>query len=514
MDARLLPVGTDAVLVEVDGLAAALAAFDAITQADLPGVAEVVPAARTVLVVWEEGSSPEALGPLIARIPSAAHIPAPATGANPATVPVCYDGEDLEPLARHLGVAPRELAARHTEAVWRVAFNGFMPGFSYLICDDPLFQDVPRLETPRVAVPAGSVGLARQFSAIYPRVSPAGWQIIGRSPLPMWDARRDQPATLLPGDTVRFVATNHADPPPEPAPRSWPDAYGLRVLRPGFQATLQDDGRRALAMGVSRSGAMDLGAFHAANQLVGNDSGAPALEIAYGNALLLAVGDQRVAVTGPPADLIHIDAEGHRRSARRPVVDLSDGEALELGVPQSGCRTYLAVSGGFAGPAVLGSLSTDTFSGLGSRPVAAGDLLTIGNRPVPRMLESAATAGPPVSSIPDLPALDAVPGPRDDWFTEAAVESFFTQPWLVTAESNRVGLRLSGDPLERARPGELESEGMLPGAVQVPTGGQPVVFGRDHPVTGGYPVIAVLTPDAQNTAGQLPAGAHVRFRRV
>jgi allophanate hydrolase subunit 2 len=188
-------------------------------------------------------------------------------------------------------------------------------------------------------------------------------------------------------------------------------------------------------------------------------------------------------------------------------VRLADGEAIEIGVPRSGSRVYLAVLGGFAGPTLLGSLSADTFSGLGSPLVKPGDLLPVLTGPAPRK---------PHFDHPAVPAqvIEVVPGPRDDWFTAAAVESFYTQTWEVTAQANRVGIRLRGEPLERLVSGELESEGMLPGAVQVPTGGQPVIFGRDHPVTGGYPVIAVLTPPAQDAAGQLAPGARIKFTQA
>ncbi|MDR1710433.1 MAG: urea amidolyase family protein [Propionibacteriaceae bacterium] len=502
MDVRVLRFGADALLVELAGLDAALAAYDAISQAELPGVREIVPAARTVLVTFDSPPDP-GLAKKIAALDATERS---ASAGAETTVPVCYDGEDLQFVASLLGIHPEEVIERHTGSPWRVAFSGFQPGFAYLVGGDPIFSNIPRLASPRVAVPAGAVGLARQFSAVYPRISPAGWQIIGRSPLPMWDTDRPQPATLAPGDTVRFQAVAEAPEPPTPQAKTWSDAYGLRALRPGLQASLQDDGRHALALGVSRSGAMDLASLHAANAAVGNAVGAPALEITFGNALYQSVGEHLAAVAGPQVGLTHVLVSGERRPVAKQPVRLADGDALELGFPVGGCRNYLAVAGGFAGPKLLGSLSWDAFAVLGPKPVTAGDLLAT-------MWGDTSTTIP-VAEWRGSSTLDVVLGPRDDWFTPEAVASFLAQEWEVTAESNRVGLRLRGEPLTRLINGELESEGMLPGAVQVPTGGQPVVFGRDHPVTGGYPVIAVLTPAAQDAAGQLAPGTRVKFNSV
>jgi biotin-dependent carboxylase-like uncharacterized protein len=191
---------------------------------------------------------------------------------------------------------------------------------------------------------------------------------------------------------------------------------------------------------------------------------------------------------------------------------LLDGELLTIGAPQRGFRSYLAVRGGVEAEQVLGSRSTDTLSGLGPAPLAAGGFIHPGEA-----TESRVVSNPEVQ--PDFPGeevtvLDVVPGPREDWFDAAAVESFYRQEWEVTPRSNRIGMRLAGQALARDRQGELASEGTVAGALQVPPEGMPVLFLADHPVSGGYPVIGVVVDHQLDLAGQVPIGGRIRFRRV
>ena len=178
-------------------------------------------------------------------------------------------------------------------------------------------------------------------------------------------------------------------------------------------------------------------------------------------------------------------------------------------MPSRGLRTYLAVRGGVDVRSVLGSRATDTLSGIGPAPLRAGDRLRAG----------AATVGfPPVDfaprlGLPEQPVLRVILGPHDDWFTPEALEALCSVPYEVTAQSNRVGARLSGSPLVRSVEHELPPEGMVHGALQVPPSGQPVLFLADHPVTGGYPVIAVVCEEDLDLAGQLRPGDMVRFAR-
>jgi len=198
---RFLSCGREAVLVEVDDLDEALALYAALRAAALPGVTDLVPAARTVLVRLDPAATtPQRVRSAIAGLPADRHD---RPDAGTVTIAVRYDGPDLADVAAHTGLTEAEVVARHTATTWTVAFAGFAPGFGYLTGGDPGLE-VPRRETPRTRIPAGSVGLAGRFSGVYPHDSPGGWQIIGSTPLRMWDLDRDPPALLTPGVRVRF----------------------------------------------------------------------------------------------------------------------------------------------------------------------------------------------------------------------------------------------------------------------------------------------------------------------
>jgi KipI family sensor histidine kinase inhibitor len=206
---RLLPYGDRGLLVELADTAAVVAVADLVRAhpqaAEL--VADVVPGARTVLVVARPGVPS---GRLVDVAPDewavAEAVLQPVRQVrrdDPTTIPVVYDGPDLAEVAALTGMSEREVVAAHTGMPWRVAFGGFAPGFAYLVGGDPRLR-VPRRDEPRTSVPAGSVGLAGEFSGVYPRASPGGWQLIGRTDLPLWDLDSDPPALLTAGATVVF----------------------------------------------------------------------------------------------------------------------------------------------------------------------------------------------------------------------------------------------------------------------------------------------------------------------
>jgi KipI family sensor histidine kinase inhibitor len=518
---RFLPVNVDALLVELADLAQTLALLASLREQPLAGIVEMVPAARTLLVRFEPGVVAQAvLAQRIARRPVDARVEARGRRVE---IPVRYDGEDLQEVARLLGITPAEVVRRHTGADYGVAFTGFAPGFAYLAGGDRGL-DVPRRGTPRTRIPAGAVGLAGAFSGVYPQDSPGGWQIIGVTDLPMWDLARPQPALLQPGDRVRFVEARGAGLPAPPAARAEavnpPDdaAARLEVRRAGLQALFQDLGRPGQAgQGLSASGAMDRRALRSANRLVGNAVGDAAIEIAHGGFEIACRGDAVVAVTGADGPLSLYTPDGICRPVpRHAPIALNDGDRLAFGEPAHGVRSYLAVRGGFDIPAVLGSRAADTLARVGPPALAAGDRLAI------RRAAAGAIVGAPEAAPPALPAagdvvtLDVVMGPRTDWFTPESIALLEAQPWTITPQSNRIGLRLDGArPLVRcaARAGvELPSEGTSMGALQVPPSGQPVLFLADHPLTGGYPVIGCVAPHHLDLAGQLPVGARLRLR--
>jgi biotin-dependent carboxylase-like uncharacterized protein len=275
----------------------------------------------------------------------------------------------------------------------------------------------------------------------------------------------------------------------------------LTVLSPGPLTTVQDAGRPGQgALGIGRSGACDRGAAALANRLLGNDPGAAVLEVTLGGLAVRADADLVVVTTGARC----AGGKVHNAPAR-----LAAGEELRLGAPAAGLRTYVGVRGGIAVEPVLGSRATDLLSGLGPPPVSAGDVLPVGTAadPLPGV-DLAPVADPPDGEV----TVRVLPGPRADWFADTALAALTGTAWTVTGESNRIGLRLDGPALERVREGELASEGMVRGALQVPPSGLPVLFLADAPVTGGYPVLAYVADEDVDRCGQLRPGQALRFR--
>ncbi|MFC3503600.1 biotin-dependent carboxyltransferase family protein [Micromonospora krabiensis] len=271
----------------------------------------------------------------------------------------------------------------------------------------------------------------------------------------------------------------------------------LQVLRAGALTTVQDLGRPGLAhLGVPRSGSLDPAALRLANRLVGNPEDAAGLEITLTGCTLRLTRAAAVAVTGAEVD---VRVDQRPGDTGRPLA-VPAGGVLRLGPARNGVRSWLAVSGGLDVPPVLGSRATDTLSGLGPPPLRDGDRLPLGTPTGPPAPVDLTVAPPHTDEV----RLTVRLGPRDDWFTPAALERLLGTPYAVSPLSNRVGARLTGAPLPRAVAGELPSEGVVLGAVQVPADGQPLVFLADHPTTGGYPVIGVVadvTPLAQARPG-------------
>jgi biotin-dependent carboxylase-like uncharacterized protein len=279
----------------------------------------------------------------------------------------------------------------------------------------------------------------------------------------------------------------------------------IEVIDPGPLTTVQDLGRPGHAhLGVARSGAADRPALRLANRLVGNPEERAALESTLRGPRLRFHTAAIFALTGAPTKA-RLDG---RELAMNHAVRAHADSHLDVGTASAGLRTYVAFAGGLDVPQVLGSSSTDVLGGLGPPPLRTGDLLALH----------------PPCGLP--PAIDAVPvtapsthaelsllrGPRDDWFAPAAWATLGRETYVVQADSNRVGIRLSGAPLKRRTMRELRSEGMVAGALQVPPSGQPILLLADHPPTGGYPVIGVVTERDLAAAAQLRPGATVRFR--
>lgn len=279
----------------------------------------------------------------------------------------------------------------------------------------------------------------------------------------------------------------------------------LTIVRSGPLSLVEDLGRPGLAhLGVGRSGAADRGALRLANRLVGNAESSAAVEVTFGGLVLTTSDPVLLALTGAPAHPVEPLGVAMNQS-----FTLLPGERLRLTTPQTGLRTYLAVRGGVDVPTVLDSRSTDVLAHLGPDPLTDGTEVPVG-RPLGDV--------PPVDIAPlavpggGIVTLDFLPGPRDDWFSPAALVSLEYDIRTVSGDLDRVGIRLLGEPLERVVQTELSSDPMVRGAVQVPANGQPIIFCADHPTTGGYPVIGVLTEAASDLAAQVRPGQKLLFR--
>jgi biotin-dependent carboxylase-like uncharacterized protein len=295
----------------------------------------------------------------------------------------------------------------------------------------------------------------------------------------------------------------------------------LTVVQVGYGVTTQDLGRPGLSdMGLGAAGAADRGSAALANRMVGNRPDAAVLEALLGSVALRTDAHVLAAVTGALCPVTIERADGRvRGAAAYEVLVLEPGDTVRVGLPEDRLRAYVAVRGGVAVERVLGSRSWDSLAQLGPAPLSVGDVLPIGPP------GDGADAGPwpvvdavppPLAPWPGEPVvLDVVAGPRDDWFTPEWRATLTGQEFHVSPDSDRVGVRTTAAaPLVRAVTRELPSEGVETGSLQVPPAGFPVLFLADHPVTGGYPVVAVLTPESVDRAAQLRPGDTLRFRIV
>ncbi|MFP7366413.1 biotin-dependent carboxyltransferase family protein [Corynebacterium callunae] len=297
----------------------------------------------------------------------------------------------------------------------------------------------------------------------------------------------------------------------------------FKVLATGPQALFQDLGRFGFSSsGVGTSGVFDRAAAARANYALGNQPTATVLEIVLGGFELEVLHPATVIFCGAQARATITKAKTKATQTAIPhqalsntIIDVESGDHIRLELPTKGMRSYMAVRGGFDAPKVLGSASADLLSHIGPAPLKSGDMLSIAKDTLSTSWWPLLRHLPLRWPLQEITTLEVIHGPRAEWFSQQSQEDFYNQVFEVSQDSNRIGIRLnSPTPLVRAQAGELKSEGMVRGSIQVPPGGHPVIFGPDHPVTGGYPVIAVLSAQASNLAAQLAPGDKIRFRQI
>lgn len=544
----LLVTLSDTISEEANDLA--LRTSLAVEAADIPGVEEAQPAYSSLCVhfdplkvgaPWLGAFIRERLAAL-AKQSEKAKIGG--TG-RVVDIPVKYGGEDGPDLAwasEHLGLPPEEIIRRHAEGRYRVYMIGFAPGFPYLGGMDQSIS-LPRLPTPRTAVPAGSVAIGGGQAGIYPRESPGGWRIIGRTPVEFFSPHSKTPCLVSPGDTVRFVPVNDIERSPGPessvdetlASKTHPRAPALLVEHPGLLSIVVDAGRkRYRKLGVPVSGAADANSYTLANILCGNSPSAPALEMTLWGPRLRALMDIVVAVTGAPSPL---SVDGFPVPMNKAFL-LREGSLLEVGSPNRGCRIYLAASGGFDVPLVMDSASTylrGAFGGLQGRRLLSGD--TLYTRPGAGYNEVCAaaealrdspqiTASTCLSGLTEWPlyldrrlseeilSLRVLPGPESlSPSGQALLSALCSRTYSVRSDSDRMGARFDGPLLEPGQgQGDILSSPVVPGVIQVPSDGRPVLLLSDAQTCGGYRRVATVLGEDLPLAGQMRPGAKIGFQ--
>jgi KipI family sensor histidine kinase inhibitor len=522
MPLEVEPLGDRAVVlrfgdaIDREVSARVIAAWRTIDAAGVPGIVDLVPAYTTVTVHYDWQALPdEAAGTpwqwLAQRLSDllAGRDRAPTCAGRTVEIPVCYEAPfapDLDDVAATTGLSPAEVIRRHGAIRYQVAFLGFRPGFPYLLGLDPALA-VPRLTTPRASIPAGSVGLGGAQTGVYTTDGPGGWRLIGRTPLTLFVGDRTDPATLQPGDDVRFVridadefvrlsgrgsepTVDHAQAdvtgPIDGAPPAQSGGV-IEVLAPGIHTSLQDLGRAGWRhLGIGAAGASDTLAATLANALVGNAADAPVLEMTLRGPDLHIGEAVTIALAGDGMDAFADDVPV---PFARPV-RIGAGARLSFRSTGAGARAWLAIAGGFRAVRWLGSASADFGGRVFGRALQAGDRLAV-------------AAPPPAIAIADhavqpsrwwIDAKAQIDSPMilrfvvDAQADPGVAETLAAQVWRTALAADRTGVRLDGRALTSMAGGGRISAGVLLGTIQIPPDGLPILLGPDGQTTGGYPV--------------------------
>ncbi|AXH01047.1 hypothetical protein DVJ83_18335 (plasmid) [Deinococcus wulumuqiensis] len=487
---------------------------EALLASGLPGLIDAVPAYESLYVEYDpDALSGETLRDWLAdhTVPGAADASA-GPPARQVEVPVCYDGEDLPDVAERTGLSPEEVVRLHSGTPYRVRALGFVAGFPFMEpTPEPL--RLPRRASPRAAVPPHSVAVANAQTGIYPVTAPGGWNLLGRTLVPVYDPHRAEPFLLRPGDEVRFVPVpGKADPLPPPSPRLlWPEqphTPALRVRKAGVLGLLMDRGRTGQGrFGLVRSGALDAQAAAIANDLLGNAPDAALLELHLTGPVLEVLGAGAVACTGRGLRA-EVNGDPLPPYSSRAV---GPGDVLTFRPDGQGRVTYLAVSGGFETRPFLGSASTDLKGGLG-RTLRAGDVLGYAQPPespgfhVARQFAPYWTA-PGSAQRGEVVRLRLLPVAGEETIPPEVLAALCAGPFRLL-DLDRMAARFSGPAVPG---GEIRSEACPVGTVQVPPSGVPLVLLNDKGTLGGYSRPARVHPGDLPRLVQALPGTEVAF---
>ena len=431
-------------------------------------------------------------------------------------IPVCYDdefGPDLPIVAAANHLSKEEVIAVHHQKEYQVYMMGFLPGFAYMgPVDDSIAT--PRKQSPRAGVEQGSVGIAGKQTGIYPLQSPGGWQIIGRTPWKLFDLEKEDPFVLKSGDRVRFFPITKEEfhlsvPVPKelaPKPRENESADVL-VIKPGPGSSLQDGGRWGYqSYGVPISGAMDEQSFLLANALAGNSKNYAVIECTMGGLVISFKKKAAIAVTGAGTAFIN-----HRPIKYYQPLTVWVNDTLEIKYNHDGIRTYIAVAGGFSAPVLMNSRSSYAAAGIGQLLKKDDEIFIENTGQVgSRKMDPAF----PLNVYATNPLVRIMDGPETGWLKNAGRQSLYTQDFIITLQSGRMGIRLQSDPIGVKNTTQLVSTAVTKGTVQLTPNGQLIVLMSDCQTTGGYPRIAQVAAVDLPILAQLKPGDILQFKNI
>lgn len=528
-------------------------AFALMTK-DMPEIREIVPTYCAVSVYFDEKSCKSALLKEIALevIEKIDGEKEKSTGSERIiTIPVCYEGEefapDLKKVAEHAKLTAEEVIKIHSSTEYLIYMMGFLPGFPYLGGMEKCLE-TPRLETPRTKIPAGSVAIGGAQTGLYPVESPGGWNIIGRTPLKLFDLNRNLHFLYNSGDKIRFEpisrkefedfdvyaendwlwkngfeaeAVQHSHSavagrkkPHEKNIPHYECGGGIKILVAGLLTTVQDKGTKGFQKyGISQSGAMDEISFVLANAICGNPENTACLETTLSGPTIRFVTDCDFAITGAVFSNASLNGKPVEMNKK---IHAEAGEVLNCGFASNGLRSYIAFTGGILVPEVFGSRSTNLKSKIGGfygRKLEAGDELAIGFARRHSMNGNAfpvKNINPFFARKDGILVLDCIKSSQFDFFSEESVKIFTSTVYTITPESDRMGIRFQGQNIMCGKT-DIISDAIPFGAVQITSAGLPLVMAADRQTTGGYAKIACVKKESMCALAQAAPGTKVQF---
>jgi KipI family sensor histidine kinase inhibitor len=549
VDAKIVQASEDSLQIQFEQkicpevnsrISAFVKTFEYIAK-DIAGVLEVLPTYCSVSIYFDEAICQISLLKDLAQkaLQKSEEEKTESTdSARTITIPVCYEDQefapDLEKVALHAKLSKEEVIKLHSSSDYLIYMMGFLPGFPYLGGMNPRLK-TPRLETPRTKIPAGSVAIGGAQTGLYPVESPGGWNIIGRTPLRLFDVERKPFFLYEAGDKIRFLPITREEfenfdeslwlaqvaNKSEASIETSDDAAdskevyecggGIKILEPGLLTSIQDSGITGFQKyGIGQSGAMDQTSFALANQICGNEKNAACLETTLAGPSIRFVTACDFAITGAVFENATLDG---MRIEMNKKISAKAGSLLSCGFASKGLRSYIAFSGGLLVPKVFRSSSTNLKSKIGGymgRKLQADDQLAIGiNKKNPLLVpDNKSTEG--FTENKDVLLLDCIKSSQFDFFQEKIVKKFTDSIYTVSAESDRMGIRFTGPGLECGKT-DIISDAIPFGAVQITSAGLPVVMAADRQTTGGYAKIACVKKSAMYRLAQALPGTKVRF---